>query len=244
MRKFPLFCSRARRAHLLYAAGCLVAPALFISSVAAESVDDFDHRVREALLRNPEIILEVFEVLEQQQQASASLEDQRLIARYEADLFGEVPSSAPVLVEFFDYNCGYCRRSRLELDALAARHEELHVVLMQLPILGEPSLELARLMLALEVLHGREVYVETHQALMSFEGNPSAAFEEVLADLGLDADAIVAVSRTEEVDERLAAAQRLAHELGISGTPAFVTRHEIIRGYADAQVLERAVLGR
>lgn len=233
----------ALRSHLRHC-GCLAAQALFVGSATAEGVDDFDQRVREALLRNPEIILEVFELLEQEQQASASLEDQRLIARDEAELFGEVPDNVPVLVEFFDYNCGYCRRARSELDALTSRLERLDVVLMQLPILGEPSLDLARLMLALEVLHGRQVYADVHHALMSSEGNPRAAFEEILVGLGLDAGVVVAASRTEEVDARLAAAQRLARGLGISGTPAFVTRHEIIRGFADAQALERAVLGR
>ncbi|MEX0304444.1 MAG: DsbA family protein, partial [Leisingera sp.] len=72
---------------------------------------EFDQRVRDVLLRNPDIILEVFALLEAKEEAAKAVKDQELIAKVADELFEGLDPEKPILVEFQDYNCGYCRRA-------------------------------------------------------------------------------------------------------------------------------------
>jgi protein-disulfide isomerase len=213
------------------------------SVAAADKTADFDQQVRDALLRNPSIILEVFALLEAEEAADAVANDDELIAEFGERLFEGAPDDAPVLVEFFDYNCGYCKRGAGEVDKAAADLDGLQVLHMQFPILGDGSVALAKSMLGLRKVHGDEDYFRVHNALMADDGRMKNNFDAYLEKSGFDLDQITENAQSEDVTVQLAEAQQLARALSISGTPAYVTRSRVIRGYVEASTLSDAITG-
>ena len=120
-----------------------------VHAEVGEISDPFDQRVRETLLRHPEILLEVFALLEAQQKAGQIPTDPEMIAKVADTLFAGLDPKKPILVEFLDYNCGYCRQVHPVVSALRAQNPELQFVVLQMPILGEGSRYAAEAALAL-----------------------------------------------------------------------------------------------
>ena len=210
----------------------------------AQEVGTFDEQVRQALLRNPEIILEVFALLEDQQKAEAAVSDQQVIDQYSVELFGDdAEANGSILVEFADYQCGYCRQSVPVVASLLADHPDMTLRVIELPILGEKSREYAAKMLAIKSLYGEEAYLELHSLFLGGRGGELQNFDEVIADRGLSPQRVYEVALTEPIQETIAANLALAEAMGINGTPGFVTRSSIIRGFVQKPVLLQALSG-
>lgn len=207
---------------------------------SAEPVDtaEFDQQVREALLRNPEILLEVLELLEQQQQAHEAKQDLDLVSAVADDLFEGVDLSKPVLVEFQDYNCGYCKRAHATVKQLRRGIPDLQLVIMELPILGEGSIYSAEMALALKELKGNDAYYEFSDALMSLETAADApSVLKLLTDLGHNPDEIARAAQNGAGRADLEKSQRIARRLKIGGTPTFVGPAGLMRGMASVEDL-------
>ena len=223
------------------AVACLVGiPTVSLSDEA------FDEKVRQTLLNNPEILLEVFAILERKTEDRERRHDLALIGSVARDLF-ELPDDhdaeiGPVLVEFVDYQCGYCRRAAAELAALKAEHPEIDMKLMQFPILGEQSVELARLALATRNLHGEEQYHLFNDVVLQGGEAAVSNIDRFLSELGFDVEALREAAASPEIDEELVATHELARKLNISGTPGFVSPSQIHRGFATAEVLAQSAL--
>ena len=222
--------------------------ALLFSSAAADTADTiaqndpvFAARVRQVLLDHPEILLEVMDLLEQGNDAALRPADTDLIAAYADRLFGTEDESAPVLVEFFDYRCGYCRMAAPEVAALRAANPGLRVVLRQYPILGDESRFLAEVVLGVREVYGEESYLGLHDTLIADTGEILSDLPGYLERLGYELDAIETAAQSEAVQEDLAESFALARGLQIAGTPAFVTRTAILRSYADRAELTAAL---
>ena len=231
-----------RAAKVLLAAS---AAALLFTSSAADTIAENDQvfavRVRQVLLDHPEILLEVMDLLEQGNDAALLPTDTDLIAANADRLFGAEDGSAPILVEFFDYRCGYCRMAAPEVAALRAANPGLRVVLRQYPILGDESRFLAEVVLGVREVYGEEAYLSLHETLMGDTGEILADLLGYLLELGYDLDAIEAAAQSAAVQEDLSESFALARGLQIAGTPAFVTRTAILRGYADRAELTAAL---
>lgn len=212
----------------------------FIAALSTPAFADdgaFDEAVRAALLRNPEIILEVFEVLEQQQAAAASVADQELIARFAPALFQDADAPERVLVEFIDYQCSYCRRAAPEVIALTETSPNVVRHVVQLPILGEASTNAAAVMEAIRLSQPHDVFLAAHDALLLSDPRSLRLLANFVAGQGLDPDQIMAIAESEEVQQIIAGNHALARGMGITGTPGFVTTNAVIRGFADRQAL-------
>ena len=221
------------------------AAAVFFSTAGADTVPETDSvfaaRVRQVLLDHPEILLEVLDRLEQGNETALRPADTDLIAAYADRLFGTEDGSAPVLVEFFDYRCGYCRMSAPEVTALRNAMPSLRVVLRHYPILGDESRFLAEVVLGVREVYGEEAYLGLHDTLIADGGEIQVDLMGYLQELGYDLDAIEAAAQAPAVQEDLAESFALARGLQITGTPAFVTRTAILRGYADRAELTAAL---
>lgn len=199
---------------------------------------EFDQRVRDALLRNPDIILEVFALLEQKEETAQAGKDQELIARVAGELFAGLDPEKPILVEFQDYNCGYCRRAHPVVASLLESMPDLQLVLLETPVLGKESTFAAKTALAVKALKGEEAYREFADAMMSMQGPTSAvATIRTLTELGHEAGEISAAVKEGVGAEDLEKAKRLAAALGATGTPYFAGPGGIIRGAASADQL-------
>lgn len=200
---------------------------------------EFDQRVRDALLRNPDIILEVFALLEEKEEAAKAVKDQELIAKVADELFEGLDPERPILVEFQDYNCGYCRRAYPVVASLKETMPDLQLVIMETPVLGKESEFTAKVALALKAVKGMDAYREFSDAMMSVQGKASAATTiRTLAELGHDPEEITASVNEGIGTDDLEKAKRLAAALGATGTPYFVGPGGIIRGAAPADRLQ------
>ena len=196
--------------------------------------------VRDYLLKNPEIIRDAFIEL-QKRQAQAEASEQ--IAEFADDLFRGTdaliagnPKGDVTVVEFFDYNCPYCKQAFKQLMQLAEKDKNVRIVFKEFPVLGDPSQFAARAAIA---AHLQGKYFEFHQALLEAPGRANAAKVEAIAKkIGLDVDRMKKDMNSKAVTERIAKIYGLARNLGIQGTPAYIVGNEVIAG-APPDLLEQ-----
>jgi protein-disulfide isomerase len=198
--------------------------------------------IKEYLLENPEILIEALNAYESNRRL-AEAERQKLAVVENLDALTNDPSSPSignpdgdvVLVEFFDYRCGYCRASAPHVQAAIKSDPNLRVVMKEFPILSEESIVGARAALAAG-MQGK--YEEFHFALMNNSGDLSDGHLRRLANqLGIDADRMAEDMESDEVAEAIARNRALAQQLGINGTPAFIIGEELIPGAVELDVL-------
>jgi protein-disulfide isomerase len=207
--------------------------------------------IRAYLLENPEILREMIGLLEAQEAGAQADADRAAITANDERIFddgfsfvGGNPEGDTTLVEFIDYQCGFCRRAHPEVQALVDGDGDLRLVTKELPILGPGSELAARAAVATLIAEGSEAYARLNNALLSLEGPVTdASLDAALRDAGLEAAAIRAGMEDDEVTRRLAETRALAQSLGISGTPTFVIGDRLVRGYlplADMEALIEA----
>lgn len=144
---------------------------------------------------------------------------------------GANPKGDAILVEFFDYNCPYCRRAMPMLDTLEQEDKGLRLVFKEYPILGPGSVFAARAALA---SRNQGKYLAFHQALMTYDGRIiEASTLEIAADVGIDVERLKTDMRDPAID---AAIKRNA--LRIGGTPSFVVGKEVVRGLVDEATMK------
>ncbi|GAB6052349.1 DsbA family protein [Magnetospira thiophila] len=235
----------------------LIVALALVLSVSAQAADEtfsetqkkaMGDVIRAYLMENPEVILEAVEVFEsrrqqaeQEQQVQALTAMQEVIERNPASpLYGN-PEGDVTLVEFFDYNCGYCKKAFPDVVALLEKDGQVRYVLKELPILSEESQIAARAALAVWQLD-KDKYFAFHSALMSLRGGLNEArILKAAEDLGLDKDKVKAAMVSPEVDKELTVNHQLAQMLGINGTPAFIIGQQIMPGAVGRARLEELI---
>lgn len=205
--------------------------------------DEFERRVEAYLLDHPEVIIESVNRMEARQRASAEAEVQAIIKGRADELFRDVdspvagnPNGDITLVEFFDYNCPYCRQMVPVMMQAETADPQLRVVYKEFPILGPNSTFAAKASLA---AHKQGKYVAFHRALYQVRGNvdPSKVIE-VAATVGLDVDRLKADMEHPAIAALIEKNLALAHALQIDGTPGFVAGSQILRGAVDLKALQ------
>lgn len=183
--------------------------------------------VREYLLTHPEIIEEAIHALQIKREREQRARSSAAIAAHGKALrdhpMTPVSGNAKgdvTVVEFFDYECGYCKRSLASMISLMRNDPDVKIVWKELPILGPMSRYAARAAMAAKK-QGK--YLDFHIALMGTRGRLSET--KVLGaakDVGLDVDRLQRDMKDPQIDAYLDETLELAHALGIRGTPAFV----------------------
>ena len=174
-------------------------------------------------------------------QAKAIEENRSLIFDSAHQMVLGNPEGAITLVEFFDYNCGYCKRAVSDMTALIEANPDLRIVMKEFPILSQGSLDAARISIAIKD-KAPEAYIKFHQELFGRPGEATKAKAlEVARDIGLDAAAIETAAAGQDVTQNLQEVQKLAEKLGISGTPSYVIGAELVPGAAGYDALQQKV---
>ncbi|WP_342212815.1 DsbA family protein [Rhizobium sp. CFBP 8762] len=236
---------------ILLAASILVA-SILSTPIASYALDDQQKQeigsfIREYLVENPEIMLEVQDALTKKQQAAQSKQAEVKIAENTQAIFNSKfdavlgnPDGDVTIVEFYDYNCGYCKRALSDMDALLSEDKKLRFVLKELPILGPESMEAHKVAAAFKSLAPAK-YPEFHRALLGGEGRADEATAVELAGrLGVKEAALRAVMERQD-DASVREAYKLATDLGITGTPAYVIGTETISGAVGAAALQQKI---
>ena len=200
----------------------------------------------QAILENPEVVMEAVGILQQRDaeaaeaQAEAILEDsrERLVSDENAPVLGN-PDGDVTVVEFFDYNCPYCRRAGEEVEGLLERDGDVRVVYREWPILGDASVVAARAALA---AREQGLYGEMHHALMQARARlDEAQIMGIAGEVGLDIDRLREDMEAPEVDAHITTSMQLAQSLGFSGTPSFVVGTTLVPGLVQTDQLVEMV---
>lgn len=204
--------------------------------------------IREYLLKNPEVISEAAAELEKRrvanEQASrekAIKQNKRALERGKGDPVGGNPEGEITVVEFFDYNCPFCRKAKPVVQRLLRDDKRIRYVFKEFPILSETSRTAARVALAVWKL-APEKYWSLHNGLMKANGRVTdAGIQKAVAAVGLKWDEVIKASESKDIEATIANNLALAQALNINGTPTFVVGTEVFPGLVPLTTLKAAV---
>lgn len=217
-----------------------------VQALSAEDRRQIDKQIEDYFMRNPEKLEQALENMQafmedraNRQQAEALLQNADKLYRDEAD-YTMGPQNAPItIVEFFDYNCGYCKRSFAPLMEALEENKDVRLVFKEYPILGELSYLASSTALA---INDKMKYLTYHSKLMTHSGRVSqAVVEKILGELKLPPQKLQADARSDKYVLQLAETRQLADAIGVNGTPAFVINGQLFPGALNKAELMQAI---
>ena len=196
---------------------------------------------------NPEIVLKALEKIQDQEKESIAKEQKKQVNQNRDILFSGPedmilgnPKGTISIVEFFDYQCGYCKKMLRVLLRATEDHPDLKVILKEYPILGPVSVTAAQASLA---SRRQGKYKNFHQSLMLMNGRLSErAIFKIAGEVGLNIDKLKADMADPEIFSLLNTTRELGQKLSIRGTPALVVNNEIIPGAINLKKLRNLIL--
>ena len=197
-----------------------------------------DAKIHDYLVKNPDILVEMSNELDKRQAEQQDAKQQKAISKNADKIYrsSETPVAANpdgdvTLVEFFDYNCGFCKRAMPEVVKIVGDDKKVKLVLKELPIFGEDSEAAAKAALA---AHKQGKYFEMHQKLFSEPGKANLEKAlQVAQELGLDVEQLKKDMEDPAVKDALAENRALAEELGVQGTPYTLVGDIVVAGAPD-----------
>lgn len=212
-------------------------------STDAPPKDEFERRIHDYLMAHPDVITQSVNQLEARQRTKDETEVQAIVKSRAEEIFrdpaaptGGNPNGDVTLVEFFDYNCPYCRQVASVMTKAEEADPQLRVAYKEFPILGPNSTFAAKAALA---ANKQGKYVAFHKALYEVHGAvDQGKVKEVAAAVGLDMDRLNADMADPAIQAAIAKNFALAEALRINGTPGFVMGDQILRGATDLETLQ------
>lgn len=221
------------------AAAPLLSASVMQSAAQAEELDRaaVETIVREYLLANPEIMLEVQDALEKKQEEMRVAQQKQTLEEQGETIFNSShqmvignPEATITVVEFFDYNCGFCRRALADMDRILEENKDVKFILKEFPVLGEASLAAHRVSLSV-ARNYPELYPQFHRQLLSHEGRKDGDVAlEIAQFLGADRKKLVDDLSNPESMAAFSEVYSIADGLGISGTPSYVIGDNVVFG--------------
>ena len=204
--------------------------------------------VHDYLVKHPEVLEEAMEELQKRQQAAEAVKHKDAVKAHAQQLFNspdEVvlgnPKGNVTFVEFFDYNCGYCKRAMGDMLTLLKSDPNLKIVLKEFPVLGPGSVEAARVAVAVR-MQAPKKYLEFHTKLLGGRGHADGARALAVAkEIGLDMDRVRKDIKSPEVDKTLKQDFGLAQALGLNGTPSYVVGDNVVVGAVGLATLKQKI---
>ena len=231
----------------------LTAAAIFVVTPAqAQDFNDAQKAqigeiIKEYLMENPSVVIEAATAHQENMAAAEADKAQAAIKENiaamtaeDAPSIGASAADADVtVVEFFDYNCGYCKRAIPDIQAVLKDDPKVRFVFREMPILGPTSRLAASYALAAQK-QGK--YFDYHVALMEHRGPKNEeSLSKIGADLGLDVDQLKADAGSEEISQAIEEDTAFGRAIGINGTPAFIVGDQLFPGYLGPQGLKDSI---
>jgi protein-disulfide isomerase len=239
--------STTAAALLIAVAGAVPAGAQSFSNAQRGEIERI---VRDYLIAHPEVLQEAIAELEKRQNAAEIEKQIAGVRQHKEVLFNSTrqvtlgnPKGDVTMVEFFDYNCGYCKRALSDMLQLIKTDPNLKVVLKEYPVLGPGSLEAAQVAVAARMQDktGKK-YLDFHQRLLGTRGPADKAHALAAAkDAGFDMARIEKDLASEEVRETLQENMKVADAIGLNGTPSYVIGTAVVIGAQGYDVLKEKV---
>lgn len=204
--------------------------------------------VHQYLVQHPEVLEEAMAALEKKQTAAAAENQAKVLAEKASVLFDSPrqmvlgnPKGDVTMVEFFDYNCGYCKRALPDMMALLDRDKNLRIVLKEFPVLGPGSVEAAKVAVAVARV-APDKYLDFHKRLLGGRGEANRARAlEAANSAGVDSNALDRMLTDGEIGATLEEVYGLANGLGLNGTPSYVIGSKLVPGAVGVGRLEQEI---
>ncbi len=241
---------------LLFAGILALTPAFSVnaadSTFTPDQVKQIQEVVHQYLVKNPQVLVEASEALRDQMQkgqekvAMSAIKDNSKVLFNDPNTPVIGPNTAQVsIVEFFDYQCGHCKDMSKTIDSLVSKNTNLRVVFKELPIFGNSSEYAAKAAIA-SVKQGK--FYPFHQALMETKGPlNNETVLKIAKSVGIDTDLLAKQMEAPEVKGELKQNFKLAQDLQLAGTPAFIvankagTQFGFIPGATSEQALNAQI---
>jgi protein-disulfide isomerase len=211
---------------------------------------EIERIVKDYLVAHPEVLQEVVNEMEKRQSDADAAKHKEGIKQYSQALFYS-PRQVTIgnrqgdvtLVEFFDYNCGYCKRALGDMLNLMKEDAKLRVVLKEFPVLGPGSVEAAQVAVAVRMQDpSGKKYLEFHQKLLGGRGQADRAHALAVAkEIGLDMARVEKDMAGDEAKATLEENMHMAEALGLNGTPSYVIGSEVVVGAVGLAALKEKV---
>src|SRR6266446_5504750 len=228
----------------------IAAPPARAQSFSDTQRGEIERVVKDYLVAHPEVLQEVLNELEKRQSDADAAKHRDGVKQYSQALFYS-PRQVTIgnrqgdvtLVEFFDYNCGYCKRALADMLNLMKEDAKLRVVLKEFPVLGPGSVEAAQVAVAVRMKDptGKK-YLDFHQKLLGGRGAADKARAMAVAkEVGLDMAKIEKDLSSAEVRNTLEENFKLAEAMGMNGTPSYVIGKQVVIGAVGAESLREKI---
>ncbi len=222
----------------------------FAQSFTPEQRGEIEKIIREYLMRNPELLQEVIGEMDKKQADAAAEKMRAAVAEHRETIFNSKrhvilgnPRGDVTMVEFFDYNCGYCKRAMADMLDLMKTDPKLKVVLKEFPVLSEGSVEAAHVAVAVRMQDpSGKKYLDFHQKLLGGRGAADKARAMAAAkEAGLDMAKLEKDLTSQEVRATLEENMKLAEAMGMNGTPSYVIGKQIVIGAVGLENLKEKI---
>ena len=225
------------------------APAL-ADSFSADQREEIGKIIKDYLLTHPEVMQDVMAELEKRQQSAEAEKHRAAVIEHKATLFSSPhqvvlgnPQGNVTMVEFFDYNCGFCKRAMSDMLDLIKNDSNLKFVLKEFPVLGEGSVDAARVAVAARMQDATgKKYIEFHQKLLGSRGAADKMRALAVAkEVGFDMPRLERDMGSDEVKKTIEENMKLAEALGVNGTPSYVVGEEVVIGAVGLDTLREKI---
>ena len=214
---------------------------------SAEQIDHIKKIIDEYIDQNPEKIinsLDKFHVQKALDERTKSInkikEHSAFFESNDVPVIGNADGDVTI-VEFFDYNCGYCRRALTEIRRILKEDDKVRVVFIDTPILGPASYEAAKWSVASHN-QGNKKYFEFHKALMNSSAPKNKSnLEKIAKKAGLDIEKLKEDLKSKKTTEYLEKIQKITSDIGVRGTPAFIVGGSFYPGYINHEQIQNAL---
>ena len=222
---------------------------------AAETFSDGQRSEIEGIVKNyliahPEVLEEAMNELSKRQAAAEAVKREATITQNAEAIFNS-PRGVTLgnkdgdvtFVEFFDYNCGYCKRAMADMLDLLKNDHKLKVVLKEFPVLSEGSVDAAKVAVAVRMQDPTgQKYLDFHQKLLGGRGPADKARAMAAAkDAGLDTAKLEKDMQSPEVKATIAENFKLAEDMGMNGTPSYVIGKQVVVGAVGLDGLKEKI---
>jgi len=211
---------------------------------------EIERIVKEYLIAHPEVLQEAISELEKRQTAAEAERHRAGIKAHSEALFNS-PRQVTLgnlqgdvtLVEFFDYNCGYCKRALNDMLDLLKSDPKLKIVLKEFPVLGQGSVEAAQVAVAVRMQDkGGKKYLDFHQKLLGGRGQADKMRALAVAkEVGLDMARLEKDLGGDEPKPTIEESLQIAEALGLNGTPSYVIGGDVVVGAVGLAALKDKV---
>jgi protein-disulfide isomerase len=223
-------------------------PGFHSQAIAADemSPDQFDQRIHDYILAHPEVLMQALQSLDQRQREAEAAQAKQVLKARADDIFRDKQSPVGgnaqgnvTLVEFFDYDCPYCRQMAPVMEQAVADDPQLKIVYKEFPILGPDSLFAAKAALAADK-QGK--YATFHKALYgSGTRVTEAVVLKIAGETGLDVERMKTDMQQPDIQGLIDRNAELAQALRITGTPGFVVGDQIFPGATDLETMKKLI---